>query len=221
MYILDALIIVGFIIGILGGIRRGVIKSTVLLVGLIVILIISYYLKNPLSAFFYKTLPFFSFKGAFQGAPIVNVILYEILAFIVVFTVLYLILRIVLHISHLLEKVLNATIILGFISSIGGAIVGFVEAYVIIFVALFICTQPFLKITGTEESWLGNKILDSSPILTSYVKDTRDALKELDDLRVKYGNNKKEYNKRAIELFLRYDIISEENVEILKDKGKL
>lgn len=219
MYILDAVIIVAFIIGILGGIRRGFIKSTVLLLGMIVILIISFYLKNPVSAFFYKTLPFFNFTIV---PPIYNIVLYEVIAFLLIFSILYLILRIVIKITGILEKILKATIILGFFSSLGGAIVGFIESYIVVFILLFLFSQPFMKITGVEESYLNNKILDNSPILSESISSTREALKEIEDLKSKYKNtNSKEYNKEVINIFIKYEIISKDNVNILIEKGKI
>lgn len=218
MYILDAVIIVGFIIGILGGIRRGLIKSGVLLVGLVLILMISFYLKNPISAFFYKSMPFISFKLL---PPIYNIVLYELIAFLVIFSVLYLVLRIILKITGILEKLLDLTIILGFFSKIGGAIIGFIEAYIVIFILLFLFSQPFMHITGVEDSVLTNKILDSSPILSSYITDARNAFKEVDDLKDKYGSNTKEYNKEVINVFLKYNIISRDNLDVLIEKGKI
>ena len=77
MYILDAIIIIIFILGIMSGVKNGAIKSTVSLVGMILCILLAFYLKNPLSAFFYKNLPFFNIKGAFQGVTIINIIIRE------------------------------------------------------------------------------------------------------------------------------------------------
>lgn len=219
MNILDAVIIIILIVGVIGGLKRGLIKSVVLLVGIVAILVASYYLKNPVSAFFYKTLPFFSLHGT---APIFNIILYEFIAFILIFSILYLILRIILKVTGLLEKILKATVILGFFSSIGGAIIGFIESYIIIFIFLFLFNQPFINITGVEESKLANFILDKAPLLSDSIEDTRSAIEELDELRVQYGsNNTDEYNKAAVDVFLKYEIISKENLDILIEKGKI
>lgn len=218
MNILDAVIIICLIVGIMGGMKRGLIKSIVLLVGLIAIVVVSYYLKNPVSAFFYKTFPFFSLKFS---APIFNIIIYEFIAFITIFSVLYLALRLLLHITGLLEKLLKATVILGFFSSIGGAIVGFIESYILVFIMLFLFSQPFMNITGLESSKLSNFILDKTPLLSSAIEDTRSIVTELDGLREDYGNKTKDYNKKAVDLFLKYEIISGENLEILVEKGKI
>lgn len=217
MNILDAVIIVILIICIMSGLRRGLIKSIVFLLGIVVVLILSYYLKNPLSSLFYNTLPFFSLKGV----PIFNILLYEVIAFLVVFSILYLLLRILLKITGIVETILDATIILGFFSRIGGAIIGFIEGYIIVFIFLFIFSQPFLDITGIESSYLADKILDNTPILSDAVEDTRKVIKELGEVANRFENNNTEFNKIAIDLFLKYEIITKDNLNILIEKGKV
>ena len=221
MNILDALIIVFLIIGILAGFRRGFIKQTVLLVGLVVIIVLSWNLRVPISTFLYKHLPFFSFSGIFKGVSVLNILIYELIAFLVVFSVLYLLLRIILKITGLIENILKATIILGFFSKIAGGIIGFLEGYILTFILLFIFSQPFIKVTGIEDSKLANIMLNNTPVMSSAIRDTKDVVGEIDELAKKYKNDNKEFNNEAIKLFLKYDIISEENLEYLKDKGKL
>ena len=221
MNILDALIIIFFIVGILAGFSRGFFKQTILLVGIIVILVLSFMLRVPVSTFFYKHLPFFSFGGAIKGVSVLNILLYELIAFLIVFSLLYLILRIILKITGILEKVLKATIILGFFSKIAGGIVGFFESYIIIFVILFIFSQPFIKVTGIEESKISNAILKHTPVMSSTVKNIQTVFEEIDDLCYKYKSDSKSINEDTIKLFIKYDIITEENVNYLKEKGKL
>ena len=219
MNILDALIIILLILGIMGGMRRGLIKETVLLVGLIFIIVVAFYLRTPLATFMYKTLPFFEFSGKFQGVTILNILLYELIAFLIIFSILYLILRIILKVTGIIEKILKATIILGIFSRIGGAIVGFIESYVIIFIILVITSQPFLKITGIDDSKVARKILNSTPIMSDAVSDIIKATDEVYNLATKYKGDR--FNEEAIDLFIKYDIITRENVDLLKEKGKL
>jgi len=221
MYILDAIIIIVFLFGILSGVKRGLIKTSVSLIGMIICLLLAFYLKNPVSAFFYKNLPFFEIKGIFEGVSVINILIYEFIAFLIIFILLYILLKIIVKITGILEKILNATVILGFFSSVGGAIIGFIESYIIVFIFLFIFTQPFITIKGIENSWLSDKILDSSPVLTKSVKDTKDLITEMYVLHEQYKNDKKTYNKKSVELFLNYEIIDQESVNILKKKGKL
>lgn len=219
MNILDALIIVLFVLGIMGGMRRGLIKETVLLVGLIFIIIVAFYLRTPIATVMYKTLPFFEFSGKFKGVAILNILLYELIAFLIIFSILYLVLRILLKITGIIEKILKATIILGIFSRLGGAIVGFIESYVIIFIILVIASQPFLKITGVDDSKVGNFILNNTPIMSPAVSDIREVTEKIYNLATKYKGEK--INDEAIDLFIRYDIITKENVDLLKEKGKL
>lgn len=221
MNILDAIIIIVIIVGALGGMSRGLIKEVVFLLSLIVCLVLSFSLRGPIATLMYKYLPFFEFSGDYAGVSILNILVYELIAFLIVFGVLYLIVRILLAISGLIEKLLKATIILGFFSKIGGAIVGAIEGYVLVFIILFVLNQPFFHITGMENSKVANFILDKTPLMSPVIEDTRIAIKEVYELSGKYKTNKQQFNKEAIKLFIKYDIISEENVEILREKGKL
>ena len=221
MNILDAVIIALLIVGILGGLSRGFIKQVVLLIGLIAIIVLSYYLKNPVAAFLYKHLPFFKFNGIIKGVSIINILLYELIAFLIVITILYIILRIILKITGLIESLLKATIILGFVSKILGGVVGFIEAYILIFIALFIASQPFINVSGIEESRIATFMLDHTPVMSSAVSGTRKAIKDVQELKKTYKTDSKEFNNKAIELFVKYDVISEENVEYLREKGKI
>jgi len=221
MNILDAVIIVLLLVGILGGIRRGLIKEAVLLVGLVVILILSWHLRVPVATFLYKHLPFFGFNGLFKDVSILNILLYELIAFLAVFAILAIILSILIKISGIIEKILKATIILGIFSKIGGAIVGFIEGYIIIFIILFIMNQPFIDISGIEGSKLANIILEKTPVMSSSTVKVRDAISEIYDTTDKYNKDKAKLNEEMIKIFIKYDIISKENVNYLKEKGKI
>ena len=221
MNILDAVIITILIVGVLGGMSRGLIKQAVLLIGLVVCLIFAFSLRTPIATFMYEYLPFFKFGGLFSGVSIINILLYELIAFLIIFSLLYLVLRILLKITGIIEKILDMTIILGFFSKIGGGIVGFIEAYILVFVFLFVCNQPFIRVTGLDSSKVGNFILDKTPVMSGAIEDTRKALNEVYTLTTKYKNDKNKLNQETIKLFIKYDIITEENVQKLREKGKL
>ena len=209
MNILDAVIIIFLIVGILAGFRRGFIKQCVLLVGLVVTIVLAFNLRIPVSTFLYKHLPFFSFGGIFKGVSVLNILLYEVIAFLIVFSILYLILRIILKISGLIEGILKATIILGFFSKIAGGIVGFIEGYIITFILLFIFSK------------LSDRILNHTPVMTEAVSNTSELINEIEELSDRYKNNSKDFNNEAIELFLKYKIVTQDNIDYLKEKGKL
>ena len=221
MNILDAVIITILIVGVLGGMSRGLIKQAVLLIGLVVCLIFAFSLRTPIATFMYEYLPFFKFGGLFSGVSIINILLYELIAFLIIFSLLYLVLRILLKITGIIEKILDMTIILGFFSKIGGGIVGFIEAYILVFVFLFVCNQPFIRVTGLDSSKVGNFILDKTPVMSGAIEDTRKAINEVYTLTTKYKNDKNKLNEETIKLFIKYDIITEENVQKLREKGKL
>lgn len=221
MNILDTVIITILIVGVLGGMSRGLIKQAVLLIGLVVCLIFAFSLRTPIATFMYEYLPFFKFGGLFSGVSIINILLYELIAFLIIFSLLYLVLRILLKITGIIEKILDMTIILGFFSKIGGGIVGFIEAYILVFVFLFVCNQPFIRVTGLDSSKVGNFILDKTPVMSGAIEDTRKAINEVYTLTTKYKNDKNKLNQETIKLFIKYDIITEENVQKLREKGKL
>lgn len=221
MNILDAVIITILIVGVLGGMSRGLIKQAVLLIGLVVCLIFAFSLRTPIATFMYEYLPFFKFGGLFSGVSIINILLYELIAFLIIFSLLYLVLRILLKITGIIEKILDMTIILGFFSKIGGGIVGFIEAYILVFVFLLVFSQPFIRVTGLDSSKVGNFILDKTPVMSSAIEDTRKAINEVYTLTTKYKNDKNKLNQETIKLFIKYDIITEENVQKLREKGKL
>ena len=221
MNILDAVIITILIVGVLGGMSRGLIKQAVLLIGLVVCLVFAFSLRTPIATFMYEYLPFFKFGGLFSGVSIINILLYELIAFLIIFSLLYLVLRILLKITGIIEKILDMTIILGFFSKIGGGIVGFIEAYILVFVFLFVCNQPFIRVTGLDSSKVGNFILDKTPVMSGAIEDTRKAINEVYTLTTKYKNDKNKLNQETIKLFIKYDIITEENVQKLREKGKI
>lgn len=222
MNIVDAIILVILIIGAISGFSRGLVKQAVLLAGLALSLVISFYMRVKVATFFYTNLPFFNFSGVFKGMGILNILVYELIAFLIIFSILYLVLRILLKISGLIEKILKMTIILGFFSKIGGAIVGLVESYVIIFIMLFIFKQPFINIKGLEDSKAADPILTKTPIMSDSIKNTKVVIDEIYDLTKQYKEkDEDEFNNSAIDLFIKYDIVSKENVDLLREKGKL
>ena len=79
--IVDILIIVFLLLGTYAGWRKGLIKSLVNFVGLIAVVILSFYLKTYIANFLIDKLPFFNFAG-FDGLSSVNILVYNVIAFI-------------------------------------------------------------------------------------------------------------------------------------------
>lgn len=221
MSIIDVVIFIILIIGVLAGVRKGAIRSLISLAGFILVIVISFQLKNVVANIFYSNLPFFEFK-IFKGVFVFNILFYEIIAFLLVFGFLFIFLKLIIKVTKVLEKVLDATVILGLGSRILGAIICFIESYVIVFILLFILNQPFINIKGMEDSKLNKKILNT-PVLTMLIKENREAVDELIKLKDLYDNSNdiNEYNYDSLDILLKYNIISVDSVKTLQGKDKL
>ena len=86
--ILDLVIIAIILIGAFNGWKYGGISAAVKLIGTILVFILAYYLKNPISVLLYENLPFFKFGGMFKGITSLNILLYEAIAFIIAMSLL-------------------------------------------------------------------------------------------------------------------------------------
>lgn len=224
MNIVDLVIIIFILFGAVLGFKRGFTKALVSALGFIVIVLLAFLLKNPISVFFYENLPFFPFGGVLKGVTVLNIALYEILAFVVALAVLGIVLKVVVFATTIFEKALNATIILGIPSKLAGAVVGLFENFVIVFVALYICTLPIINLNILNESKFKDKILNNTPILSSLVGDSIKVVDEFAGIKDKYNDNNssaEEFNKEVLDLFLKYDVVKVSSIDKLVEKGKL
>ena len=73
MSIIDLCIIIFLLLGALIGFKQGFTKSLVNCVGYILIVIIAFVLKNPISEFMMNYLPFFDFYGLIKGVSVLNI----------------------------------------------------------------------------------------------------------------------------------------------------
>lgn len=121
MNIVDACIILLLGLGFVIGFKRGFTKSIAKSAGFVLVIILAFILKNPLSEYMYQNLPFLSFWGIFKGVTVLNILLYEVIAFLVILALLSIILKMVIFATSIFEKILNMTIILGIPSKILGA----------------------------------------------------------------------------------------------------
>lgn len=217
MNVIDiAVIFIILAFGLIGA-QRGVFKQLVTTVGFLLVVILSFYLKNPLAEFLSLNLPFFGFK-----ASSFNIMFYQAVAFLVVATILLVILNVLINITGIVEKILKFTIILGLPSKILGFIVGIIEGFAITFVLLFFLNQPSLKIDVVNESKLSDKILSSTPILSNISKgmvDTINDIYELTSNSTKLSDN--ELDLKSIDLMLKHKIISKNYVNKLINAKKI
>lgn len=206
------------------GFKRGFTRSLVSALGFIVITVLAFLLKNPVSVFLYENLPFFKFAGIIKGVTVLNIALYEILAFIIVLAILGVLLKVLVFATSIFEKVLNATIILGIPSKLAGAVVGAIQYFVITFIVLYIVSLPVFDINIISESKMKDKILNSTPVLSNVVNDGISVINEFTGIKDKYrdnNSNAEQFNKEVLDLFLKYDIVKVESIDKLVEKEKL
>ena len=220
---LDIIIIIFILFGALLGFKRGFTKELVNAIGLIVVIIFAYILKNPVSTILYENLPFFEF-GMLKNVEILNILIYETIAFILCFIVLLLVLRILFTVSSIFEKILNATIILSIPSKLLGALVGIIYHFVLAFVIVYIISLIFIDSSFINDSRFSKKILTNTPLLSNLVEKSINTVDEFIILKDKYNDksiSENEFNYQAIKLFLKYDIISIDSLQKLFDNGKI
>lgn len=220
--ILDAVIIVLLLGGIVLGAKRGFIKEIVNFAGIILVVVLAYFLKNPLADLLFSIFPFIDFKDVINDATILNILFFETIAFIIVFAILLFLLRLLLKTSKIIQKVLDFTIIGGIISRILGAIVGFIEFYILGFIIIYILTLPILNL-DLGSSKLADFMLNKTPALSNVMNDSLEAIEDLRNLTSKYKHNKKsdEYNIMAIDYMLKGGVITVKTADKLVSKGKL
>lgn len=223
MNVVDILIVVFIIFGGILGFKRGAVKEFVSAIGFIVITILSFLLKNPLSIFFYENLPFFKFGGIFKGVTVLNIALYELIAFLLVFLILMLLWKLVIIASSIIQKIINMTIILGFPSKIIGFLIGVIEYYVISFIIIYVLSLPMFSVSFVYESECAQFILNDTPVVSDTVKNSTDFIDEFASLKDKYNNtdNANQFNYETLDLFLKYDIIDVNSVKTLMEKDKI
>lgn len=221
--IVDAILILFLLAGAVLGFKKGAIKSLVALVGTIALVVISYYLKNPVAEVLFNYCPFVNFSGSFEGLITLNILLYESIAYILVFVVLSSILSILLKISGIVEKLLNATIILGIPSKIIGAVLGFLEAVFFSFIVLFVLIQFNTTNQLISNSSIATSIIDKTPIVGTMVNDTYQAVLDINKLQDKYkdSTNKDAYNAEILNIMLTYEVVTPETTQKLIDNNKL
>ena len=223
MNIIDIIVILLIIMFGIWGMKRGAIRSFVSLVGIILVFILAYLLKNPLAEWMSLNLPFFSFTGSFKGATILNVIIYQVIAFLVVFFILLTIYEIAMHISGLIEKIIKLTIILSIPTKIVGFIIGLIEGVLVSLLGIMILSLPTLKFDLINESNIRNYLYSHSPIIGNITKNTNSSIEEIMELTDKFSDeeNRDEFNLECFDILLKHKVIGIDYSERLVASGKL
>ena len=224
MSIVDAIIVLLILACGVAGFKRGVLKQTVSTVGFIIVVILAFYLKNPIAEFLSLHLPFFSFGGNLANTASLNIILYQLISFILVILVLETVLGILIRITGIIEKILKFTVILGIPSKILGFVVGVVEGFIITFILLFFLRQPGFNLKIFDGSKLTNPILNSTPVLSQVAGDFVDTFNDLYELGNDYYEQKLDANTldlKSIDVMLEHKIITPNYVIKLVDAKKI
>lgn len=223
MTVVDILIIVILILFILKGFSNGIFKEGISFVGGIVVLVLAYFLKNPVSQFLYQTMPFFKFSSIMSGISVLNVIIYELIAFMLVATVLLLIYEIILKMTNIFEKILRWTFVFALPSKLGGAVIGFVEGVVVIFICLFVCLQFSGTRNYVRESKYADMVLTKTPFLGDAINPIYNSLQEIYKIAERYRDepNKDSANLESMEVLLKYRVLDIKSAEYLVEKRKL
>lgn len=222
MNVADIIIVIALVLGAVGGFKAGVIKKTADFVGIFLVIILSFYLKNYLSVIMYENLPFINFGGFIKGIEAINILFYEVLAFIIVFSLLMLILKIVLMLTGLIEKILKATVILSIPSKILGIVVGAIEMYVYVFLVLVVITLPIINVPYVRDSKVSSFILNNTPILSGVSEEMVDTYNDIYIVvKDKDSKSNEELNDEVIKLLLDKKVITKESLNKLVDRNKI
>lgn len=220
--IIDAIILLIILLGGVIGFKEGAIKKLTSIVGLIIVVVLSFILKNNLSVFFYENLPFFDFWGVFKGIQVLNIVFYEMLAFLIIASVLTIVYKVILGITGIIEKILKATVILSIPSKILGFFVGLIENYIWVYIVLFILTLPIINFKMLYVSKSAMFIMEKTPILSKYTDKTLVIYNDLYEIiDNKESKTNEQINKESLELMLKHDIITKESAEKLIKKNKI
>ncbi len=222
--ILDIFIIMMLIMFVIVGFKRGVIKELVSLIGIIIIFILSWSLKNYIGNFLCIIFPFFKFIGPLKDIDSINILVYQGIAFMIVFVILLSLYSISLKISRVIQKIVNMTIILWLPSKILGGIVSLIKGYLIIMIISILLIIPFGNLSIFRESKIMNYMLYETPIISNYTDNFIEPVKQIYDLSNDISNETitaQEANKRSINIMIKYKITNQSTVNDLIKLKKL
>ena len=214
--LVDIIIVLMLLMGAIVGYKNGVIKEGTKFIGLFLVIIISFMLKDKLMVLLYENLPFFNFFGLIRGLDAINILFYQLISFLVIFAALMFVLKVLIVVTGLVEWLLKMTVFLSFPSRILGLVVGVLEYYVYLFIALYILNMPIFNLTFVSESKLGMTILENTPILSELVDDTVEVYSDVWNVIRNRGDlNNKQVNTLVLATLLDNDLITIESARKL------
>ena len=220
--LVDAMVVLFILMGAIVGFKNGAIKEATKFIGLFLVIIISFVLKDSLMVLFYEKLPFFDFFGVIEGIDAINILLYQLLAFLVIFMALMFVLKVLTVITGLFEWLLKMTIFLSIPSKIIGIFVGIIEFYVYTFIILYVLNMPVFNLTLVSDSKFGNVILENTPILSEMVDGTVEVYQDVwNIIKNKEGKSNKEVNTLVLATLLDNDLITVDSAKKLVKSNKI
>lgn len=222
MNVVDVIIIALLILGGVAGFKAGVIKKLTDFIGMFVVIILAFYLKNYISVIMYENLPFFNFFGLINGIDALNILLYEVIAFLVIFIALLFVLKVVLMLTGLVEKILKATVILSIPSKLLGIVVGVIEMYVYLFLILVIVSLPIFDSSFLKNSKMNNFILNNTPVLSGVSEEIIDIYGDVYNIIDNRKNKTNEQlNEEILKVLIDKKVVTKESAKKLVDKNKI
>ena len=220
--ITDVLIILLIALGGVVGYRNGFIREGIHFIGIVIITIVAFLFKDSLMILLYENLPFFNFFGVIKGVTAINILFYQVLSFIIIFAALFFLLRVLIVITGLIEWLVKITVFLKMSSKILGVVVGVFEFYVYIFIILYILNMPVFNLPYINDSKIGSKILQSTPVLSSYVDDTVNVYADIwGIIKNKNNSSNKEVNTLVLATLLDNDLITIDSARKLVEANKI
>jgi uncharacterized membrane protein required for colicin V production len=222
MNVVNVIIIALLILGGVAGFKAGVIKKLTDFIGMFVVIILAFYLKNYISVIMYENLPFFNFFGLINGIDALNILLYEVIAFLVIFIALLFVLKVVLMLTGLVEKILKATVILSIPSKLLGIVVGVIEMYVYLFLILVIVSLPIFDSSFLKDSKMNNFILNNTPVLSGVSEEIIDIYGDVYNIIDNRKNKTNEQlNEEILKVLIDKKVVTKESAKKLVDKNKI
>ena len=222
MNVVDVIIIALLIVGGVAGFKAGVIKKLTDFIGMFVVIILAFYLKNYISVIMYENLPFFNFFGLINGIDALNILLYEVIAFLVIFIALLFVLKVVLTLTGLIEKILKATVILSIPSKLLGIVVGVIEMYVYLFLILVIVSLPIFDSSFLKDSKMNNFILNNTPVLSSVSEEIIDIYGDVYNIiDNRKGKTYEQLSEEILKVLIDKKVVTKDSVKKLVNRNKV
>lgn len=219
MNFIDYILIVILLLHLLKGFKNGLLVSIINVVGIVLLFVVSFYLKGPISIFLYERLPFLSFAGIFKGVQAVNILFYEAIAYGITILLLGIVFSIIKRFTKLMDKILSLTLFLNLPSKILGGVVGLLEGIVYSFLLLFIASVVNTTTTYVNESKYGNLVLEKTPVISGVASNLVNSSKEIYKTVLKNENNTNQANLESIDILMKYDILSYDScINLINDK---